>query len=78
MADKKKDVRLQVFVTDNMDDKLSELSEIMGMRKNEVVRCAIAMYLASWNQSIGILKEYADKQLDGQVGLDEAIKALAK
>jgi len=56
MADKKKDVRLQVFLTDSMDDKLGELSELMGMRKNEVVRVAIASYIASWNQCVGKLK----------------------
>lgn len=78
MADIKKDVRLQVFVTDSMDDKLADLAKIMGMRKNEIVRVAIATYLASWNQSIDILKDYANKQLSGQIELDEAIKAMAK
>lgn len=79
----KQDVRLQVFVTEAMDDKLDDLSKIMGLRKNEVVRVAIASYMASWEQSMGILKEYAEKQLDGhqlkgQDELDEAIKAMAK
>lgn len=83
MADIKKDVRLQVFVTDSMDDKLSDLAKIMGMRKNEVVRVAIATYLAGFDQSISILRDYASKQLSnhefkGQVELDEVIKAMAK
>jgi len=38
-------VRLQVFVASDVDDRLENLSKVMGMHKNEIVRVAIANYL---------------------------------
>lgn len=63
----KKDVRLQVFVTEQMDDTLMDLAELMGMHKNDVVRVAIAQYVASWNQSVKMVKEYVDTNMLGQL-----------
>ena len=38
-------IRLQAFVTPEVDDRLDDLAEVMGMHKNEIVRVAIANYL---------------------------------
>lgn len=64
MSKMKQDVRLQVFVTSEMDDNLDTLSELMGMRKNEIVRVAIATYVAGFKQSVGLVREYMEKHMD--------------
>ena len=51
----KQDVRLQVFVTSEMDDRISDMANLMGMRKNELIRMAIATYIAQWNKSVEIV-----------------------
>ena len=51
----KQDVRLQIFVTSEMDDRISDMAELMGMRKNELIRTAIATYIAQWNKSVEIV-----------------------
>ena len=33
----KKDIRLQVFVSAHMDDKITDIADIMGITKNEFV-----------------------------------------
>ena len=58
-----KSVRLQVFVSSDVDDRLDDLSEIMGMHKNEIVRVAIANYLFGLSESVNIAKGIAEKQL---------------
>lgn len=64
---KKRDVRLQVFVSADVDDRLDELCEIMGLRKNELVRVAIANYLFGLSESVDIVKAIADKQMQEEV-----------
>lgn len=76
MAETKRDIRLQVFVTESMDDKLSDVAELMGMHKNEVVRMAIAMFCGSWNTSIDLVKDYVGKQIDGQVEIPKMLSEL--
>jgi len=53
----RKDVRLQVFITSKMDDKLDDMVSIMGMHKNEIIRVAIANYLYTWGQSVNLVKD---------------------
>ena len=64
---KKRNVRLQVFVSADVDDRLDELCEIMGLRKNELVRVAIANYLFGLSESVDIVKAIADKQMQEEV-----------
>lgn len=59
----KKDVRLQVFITEEMDDNLSDLSQLMGMRKNELVRYAIAQLVMGYNLGIRELKSRVDEEI---------------
>lgn len=66
MSKMKQDVRLQVFVTSEMDDNLDMLSELMGLRKNEIVRVAIANYVAGFKQGVGLVREYVEKQMDDE------------
>lgn len=53
----KKDVRLQVFVTSKMDDKLDDMVALMGMHKNEIIRVAIATYLYTWGESVNLARD---------------------
>lgn len=55
----KKDVRLQVFITSKMDDKLDDMVSLMGMHKNEIIRVAIANYLYTWGESVNLAKDLA-------------------
>lgn len=54
----KRDVRIQLFVTAEMDDKLDFMAENMGLRKNELIRMAIANYIGQWNQGIELAKSF--------------------
>jgi len=58
-----KSVRLQVFVSSDVDDRLDDLSEVMGMHKNEIVRVAIANYLLGLSESVNIVRGIAEKQM---------------
>lgn len=58
-----KSVRLQVFVSADVDDRLDDLSEIMGMHKNEIVRVAIANYLFGLSESVNIARGIVEKQM---------------
>lgn len=60
----KKDVRLQVFITEEMDDKLDDLSHLMGMHKNELVRYAIAQLILGYNLSIQEMKSRIDQEIE--------------
>jgi len=55
----RRDVRLQIFVTPGMDDKILDIAELMGMNKNEVCRMAIGQLALSYQTSIEMLKEMA-------------------
>lgn len=57
MADKR-DVRLQIFVTSEIDDKLEMYSGVMGLSKNELVRYAISQLLLGYEESIKMVKEH--------------------
>lgn len=57
MAIEKKDIRLQVFVTPSMDDKLDDIAEMMGMHKNELVRYAIAQMVLGYETGVKLIKE---------------------
>lgn len=71
----KKDVRLQVFITSSMDDRLDDMVSIMGMHKNELVRVAIANYLYGYGQSVRLVKELVTS---GDVSDDDLLKRLGK
>lgn len=59
----KRDVRLQIFVTQSMDDKLDDVAELMGMSKNELCRMAIGNLILGYNKSIDILKEIGQEEI---------------
>ena len=58
-----RNVRLQVFVSPDVDDRLDDLCEIMGLHKNELVRVAIANYLFGLSQSVDITKSFVEKEI---------------
>ena len=58
-----RNVRLQVFVSSDVDDRLDDLSEVMGMHKNEIVRVAIANYLFGLSESVNIARGIVEKQM---------------
>ena len=38
----------------------------MGMNKNEIIRVAIAQYVAGWDKSIELIKGYADELIKSE------------
>lgn len=58
-----RNVRLQIFVSADVDDKLSDLSKIMGLHKNELIRVAIANYLFGVSESVNIVRGVAEKKM---------------
>jgi len=56
-------IRLQAFVTPEVDDRLDDLAEVMGMHKNEIVRVAIANYLFGMQESVNIVKGIAERDI---------------
>ena len=67
MKKKKRNVRLQIFVSADVDDKLDDLSEVMGMHKNEIIRVAIANYLLGLSESVKIVKDIAEKEMQKEI-----------
>jgi predicted DNA-binding protein len=67
MEKKKRNVRLQIFVSADVDDRLDDLSEIMGMHKNEIIRVAIANYLFGLSESVNIVRNIAEKEIRKEV-----------
>lgn len=59
----RRDVRLQVFVTPRIDDKIMDLAEIMGLNKNDIVRMAIAQYMASYDATVKMIGEQIQKEM---------------
>ncbi|NLJ90442.1 MAG: CopG family transcriptional regulator [Clostridiales bacterium] len=62
-----RNVRLQIFVSDDIDNKLDDLSEIMGMHKNEIIRVAIANYLFGMSESVNIVRDIAKKEIQKEL-----------
>jgi predicted DNA-binding protein len=58
-----RNVRLQIFVSADVDDRLSDLSKIMGLHKNELIRVAIANYLFGVSESVSIVRDVAEKKI---------------
>lgn len=64
MADlEKRDIRLQIFITQSMDDKLEDIAELMGMSKNELCRMAIGQLALGYNTTVDILKNSAKEEM---------------
>lgn len=67
MKKNSRNVRLQIFVSADVDDRLDDLSEIMGMHKNEIIRVAIANYLFGLSESVNIVRNIAEKEIRKEV-----------
>lgn len=64
-----KPIRMQVYITEKMDESLEGLSELMGMGKNELVRYAIGNLVAGYNTGLAFAKEQAEKEIaKGSIG----------
>ena len=59
----KKDVRLQVYVTSNMDDQIDDIAEIMGLTKLDFIRYALSNAINAQNQTLQVLRDIAIEEL---------------
>lgn len=59
--EERRDVRLQLFVTSKVDDRLDEMAGIMGLTKNELIRYFISQGLMGYDSGIKVLREQAEK-----------------
>lgn len=71
----KKDVRLQVFVSAQMDDKITDIADVMGITKNEFVRYCIANGVLGFEQSYKLMNENLEMVLDNLGVREQAEKA---
>lgn len=55
----KQDVRLQLFVTPEMNAYIDEMAKDMGLKKNEVIRMAVATYVAQWRKANELVRDIA-------------------
>lgn len=68
----KQDVRLQLFVTPEMNTYIDEMAKDMGLKKNEVIRMAVATYVAQWRKANEVVRDIAkdpvvlDKLMQGR------------
>lgn len=58
--DNKKDIRYTIFVTSTMDDKVEQVSRMMGLSKPEVVRFFIAQGCMGLTAATDMLNAHAD------------------
>ena len=58
-----KDVRLQIYVTSNMDDQIEDIAEIMGLTKSDFIRYALSNAINAQSQTLKVLKELAIEEL---------------
>lgn len=63
-SDNKKDVKIQLYITTKMDDKLDLIVDTMGLSKSEVIRYFIAQGCMGFDQSISLIRDNADKIID--------------
>ena len=61
-VEQKRDVRLQIFITEQQDSKLTDLADIMGMTKNELARYAIANLSVGYSMAVDVLKEKLESE----------------
>lgn len=54
-ANNKKGIRIQLHITEKMDDDIANISDLMGLAKQEFVRMAVAHYVAQWKTSINMV-----------------------
>lgn len=50
-------VRINLFVTEEMDDTLDDMAEMMGITKHDYIRFVIGQTLASYKESVRLLQE---------------------
>lgn len=66
-SDNKKDVKIQLYITTKMDDKLDLIVDTMGLSKSEVIRSFIAQGCMAFDQSISLIRDNADKLIDNAI-----------
>ena len=66
-CDNKKDVKIQLYITSRMDDKLDLIVDTMGLSKSEVIRNFIAQGCMAFDQSISLIRDNADKIIDKSI-----------
>ena len=56
-----RDVRLPVYVSCDIDDKLDDMASVTGLTKVEIIRQAIAQYMLGYDISIKLLRQEIKK-----------------
>ena len=54
-------IRINLFVSEEMDDSLDDIEALMGISKHEYIRFIIAQSLAGQKQAVSILRDMANK-----------------
>lgn len=57
MNNAKYPIRLNLFINEEMDDSLDEISQLMGITKHEYIRFIIGQSLAGHREAVQFMKE---------------------
>lgn len=57
MARLNKDIKLQMYISEKMDDSIVHLSELMGVTKSEFVRMCIAQTVLGYEKSVELTRQ---------------------
>lgn len=66
-TDNKKDVKIQLYVTASMDDKIQMAADALGLTKLDVIRYFIAQGCLGLDESLKIIRENADKIIESAI-----------
>ena len=61
MARKNKDIRFSMYISETMDDNITEISELMGVAKSEFVRMCVAQTLLGYSKSVELARQLVEK-----------------
>ena len=59
-----KDVRLQTYITSNMNAQIEDIAETMGLTKSDFIRYALSNAINAQSQTLEVLKVLAIEELN--------------
>lgn len=58
MKEYKKGIKFQMYISEAMDDSITQISKVMGVSKAEYVRMCVAQGSLGYENSINLMREF--------------------